>query len=198
MGQKGNRTRQEIVEESLQLFSVKGYFNTSISDLLEATGLTKGGLYGHFRSKEEVWVAAYDRAVEIWKAVVFAGVTEIDDPLERVLKTVENDLLGYVGGEVFAGGCFFFNMLVELSGQRDEMIRRILEGFKRFTLLLGSWLEEAVESGRLPPHVDPAEMADFVVTVLNGAAARYAAQRDPVILEQTLRQLKLHLAPLPG
>lgn len=198
MGQKGNRTRQEIVEASLQLFSVKGYFNTSISDILEATGLTKGGLYGHFSSKEEIWVAAYDRAVEIWKAVVFAGVTEIDDPLERVLKTVENDLLGYVGGEVFAGGCFFFNMLVELSGQSEEMIRRILEGFKRFTLLLASWLKEAVESGRLSSHVDPAEMADFIVTALNGAAARYAAQRDPAILEQTVRQLKLHLAPLPG
>lgn len=198
MGQKGNRTRQEIVEAALQVFSVKGYFNTSISDLLEATGLTKGGLYGHFRSKQEIWVAAYERAVEIWKGIVFAGVAEIDDPLERALKTVENDLLGYVGGEVFAGGCFFFNMLVELSGQSEEMVRRILAGFKRFTLLLASWLEEAVESGRLSPHVDPAEMADFIVTVLNGAAARYAAQRDMAILEQTVRQLKLHLTPLPA
>jgi AcrR family transcriptional regulator len=198
MGQKGSRTRQDIVEASLQLFSVKGYFNTSISDLLEATGLTKGGLYGHFRSKEEIWVAAYDRAVEIWQGVVFAGVAEIDDPLERVLKTVENDLLGYVGGEVFAGGCFFLNMLVELSGQSEAMSRRILEGFNRFTRLLASWLKEAVELELLAPHVDPTEMADFIVTALNGAAARYAAQREPMILEQTVRQLRLHVAQAPG
>ena len=45
---KGEVTRQTIVDESLQLFSVKGYYNTSIKDVLAATGLTKGGLYGHF------------------------------------------------------------------------------------------------------------------------------------------------------
>jgi AcrR family transcriptional regulator len=54
---KGLRTRQEIVEASLQIFSVKGYYNTSISDILQATGLTKRGLYGHFASKEEIWAS---------------------------------------------------------------------------------------------------------------------------------------------
>jgi len=43
MAGKGAKTRQRIIEESLQLFTVKGYFNTSISDILEATDLTKGG-----------------------------------------------------------------------------------------------------------------------------------------------------------
>ncbi|MDZ7665660.1 MAG: TetR/AcrR family transcriptional regulator [Desulfotignum sp.] len=65
---KGTQTKENIVEKSLQLFSVKGYYNTSINDILEATQLTKGGLYGHFKSKDEIWQAAYDRAVEIQKS----------------------------------------------------------------------------------------------------------------------------------
>ena len=73
MPTKGQRTRQEIVEKSLQLFSVKGYYNTSVNDILETTGLTKGGLYGHFRSKEEIWQAAYKRAVEIWQGTFSPG-----------------------------------------------------------------------------------------------------------------------------
>ncbi len=64
---KGAQTKEKIIETSLHLFSVKGYYNTSINDILEATQLTKGGLYGHFKSKDELWQAAYDRAVEIWK-----------------------------------------------------------------------------------------------------------------------------------
>ena len=44
MAGKGTRTRQNIIEKSLQLFCVKGYYNTSINNILEATGLTKGGL----------------------------------------------------------------------------------------------------------------------------------------------------------
>jgi TetR/AcrR family transcriptional repressor of nem operon len=66
MSAKGKLTRRNIIEKALQLFSVKGYFNTSISDILQATGLTKGGLYCHFKSKEEVWRAVYEHAVEIW------------------------------------------------------------------------------------------------------------------------------------
>ena len=82
MAGKGEQTRQKIIEKSLQLFSVKGYFNTSINDILEATALTKGGLYGHFSSKEDIWYAVYDEAVEIWKRNVFKGIRDNSDPLE--------------------------------------------------------------------------------------------------------------------
>ena len=74
MANKGIQTRRNIIEKSLQLFSVKGYYNTSVSDILNATGLTKGGLYGHFASKEDIWYAVYDEAVTIWKAIVFKGI----------------------------------------------------------------------------------------------------------------------------
>lgn len=77
----------------------------------------EGGLYSHFDSKEALWNAAYERAVEIWREIVFKGVRKVSDPLDRIAKTIENDLRDYCCGEVFEGGCFFFNMLVELSGQ---------------------------------------------------------------------------------
>src|SRR5512136_946643 len=86
----GSRTRDQIIDEALQIFSVKGYYNTSISDILAATGLTKGGLYGHFASKEELWGAAYERAVAIWRGIVFKGAREVADPVARIEKVVEN------------------------------------------------------------------------------------------------------------
>jgi AcrR family transcriptional regulator len=76
MRKDGRETRQNIIEKSLQIFSVKGYYNTSISDIMAATGLTKGGLYSHFDSKEALWNAAYERAVEIWKGIVFKRVAD--------------------------------------------------------------------------------------------------------------------------
>ena len=78
---------KEIIEKSLHLFSVKGYYNTSINDILLATNITKGGLYGHFQSKEEIWYAAYDQAVSIWKNIVFKGIRQIQNPLDRIEKT---------------------------------------------------------------------------------------------------------------
>ena len=140
---KGELTRQTIVEQSLQLFSVKGYYNTSVKDVLEATGLTKGGLYGHFASKEEIWYAVYDQAVSIWRSLVFKGVRQCRDPLERLDTFIQNDMESYLGGDVFDGGCFFLNMLVELSGQSASMSKHILRGFVRLSRLLRLWLEEA-------------------------------------------------------
>jgi AcrR family transcriptional regulator len=194
MADKGERTRRRIIAEALQLFSVKGYFNTSISDLLAATHLTKGGLYCHFLSKEEIWYAVYDEAVDVWRRTVFTEVREVADPLRRIEKTCANVLEHYLEAEIFDGGCFFVNMLVELSGQSTAMTRHILKGFVGFARLFQSWLEEARRAGMLRPKLAPREVANFIVITLNGAATLFAASRDPALLHRTNRQLRMYLA----
>jgi len=196
MTTKGTRTRQNIVDRSLQLFTVKGYFNTSISDILEATGLTKGGLYGHFKSKEDIWYAVYDQAVSVWREIVLNTISSVDDPIERIERTVENDMRDYLGAEVFEGGCFFFNMLTELSGQSSSMSRHILKGYVRFSRLLQQWLKEADTREMLKPGIDLREVANFIVITVNGAAPLYAASRDPLIWKQTISQLRYYLKEL--
>jgi len=193
MAGKGEQTRRNIVERSLQLFSVKGYFNTSVNDILEATDLTKGGLYGHFASKEDIWYSVYDEAVSIWKKNVFKGIRDNSDPLERIETFIENDMRNYLGGDVFDGGCFFLNMLVELSGQSATMSRQILRGFVRLSRLLRAWLEEADSIGMLKEGLNPKEIANFILISLNGAAALYISIRDASILEQTVRQLRFYI-----
>jgi len=193
---KGEQTRRKIIEKSLQLFSVKGYFNTSVNDILDATGLTKGGLYGHFASKEDIWYAVYDEAVETWKRNVFKGIRDNSDPLERVEMFIENDMRDYLGGDVFDGGCFFLNMLVELAGQSATMSRQILKGFVRLSKLLRTWLEEAESKGMLKQGLDLKEIANFILISLNGAAALYMSSRDASILDQTIAQLRFYIHQL--
>ena len=190
---KGTQTRRNIIEKSLQLFSVKGYYNTSVSDILAATGLTKGGLYGHFASKEDIWYAVYDEAVSIWKGIVFNGIRNDSNPVKRIEKFIENDINDYLGADVFEGGCFFLNMLVELSGQSASMTKQILRGFVRLSGLLRSWLEEADRRGMLQADLDFKEIANFIIISLNGAAALYISSRDRLILEQTVRQLRVYI-----
>ena len=118
MANKGVQTRRKVIEKSLQLFSVKGYYNTSVSDILEATGLTKGGLYGHFASKEDIWYAVYDEAVNTWKSIVFKGIRNNSDPLKRIEKFIENDIRQYLGADVFDGGCFFLTCWLNFPDSR--------------------------------------------------------------------------------
>src|SRR5690606_3252465 len=61
---KGERTREQVIEKAAALFNRVGYQATSISDVMHATGLQKGGIYRHFDSKEALGLAAFDYAVE--------------------------------------------------------------------------------------------------------------------------------------
>ena len=196
MATKGIQTRRKIINESLQLFSVKGYYNTSVSDILAVSGLTKGGLYGHFASKEDIWYAVYEEAVSIWKGIVFKGIRNNSDPLKRIEKFIENDMRDYLGTDVFEGGCFFLNMLVELSGQSASMSKQILRGFVRLSGLLRSWLQEADQKGMLRENLNLKEVSNFIIISLNGAAALYISSRDRNILDQTVQQLRFYIEQL--
>ena len=196
MTTKGDLTRQHILEKSMQLFSVKGYFNTSIDSIVTAAGLTKGGLYGHFRNKQEIWYAVHAECVRIWKNIVFQGVRDIPDPLARIERVIENSLKNYLGAGVFEGGCLLLNSLVELAGQSPTMSNHVLEGFKAFAELLHLWLEEAEQQGMLSDGLSLDQIADFLVVSLNGAAPLYAASQDPAVWQHTLAQLHFYLNSL--
>ena len=196
MATKGTETRRNIIEKSLQLFCVKGYYNTSINDILEATGLTKGGLYGHFSSKEDIWYAVYDEALRVWRLAIFEGIHSKSSPLERIETFIENDIKNKLGNDIFEGGCFFHSMLVELSGQSDAMSRHIMAGFMQLDGLLCSWLEQADQQGMLKQGLNFKEIANYIIISLNGAAALYASSRDPAILDHTVRQLRFYIRQL--
>jgi len=196
MTAKGEQTRKNIIEKSMQLFSAKGYFNTSIADVVQATGLTKGGLYGHFHNKQEIWYAVYDECVRLWKSIVFQGVRDISDPLARIDQVMENSMKNYLGAGVFEGGCFLLNSLVDLAGQSPTMSDRVLAGFQGFSALIRRWLEEAEQQGMLKEGLNLGEIANFMVISLNGAAPLYAASQDPAVWQQTLAQLRFYIKNL--
>jgi hypothetical protein len=57
---KAEKTRAFIIEKAAPIFNMKGFAGTSMADLTEATGLTKGAIYGNFENKDEVALAVYD------------------------------------------------------------------------------------------------------------------------------------------
>jgi len=196
MLKKGTRTKQIIIHKSLNLFSLKGYYNTSVQDILEATNLTKGGLYGHFKSKEDIWYAAYDEAVTTWTQIVFQDTRHLKDPLERIDKVIDNDLRNYLGADIFTGGCFFLNMLVELSGQSDAMGKHVRHGISGFSNIITKWLEEADDKGLLKSGLNIKDVSEFIIVSLNGCAALYPVTHDPGIWKLTLRQIRFYIRAL--
>ncbi len=70
---KGEKTRENIILKSAELFNQKGYAGCSMNDIMEATGLQKGGIYRNFKNKDEIALEALDYAIE----TVFQHFSEV-------------------------------------------------------------------------------------------------------------------------
>nr|WP_162427189.1 TetR/AcrR family transcriptional regulator [Pontibacter pudoricolor] len=109
---KAERTRQYIIEQAAHLFNQRGYSGTSLQDIMAATGLTKGGIYGHFESKEEIALAAFNYAsgiiLQLLSQTVNAHQTAVAK-LEALLDFYKK----YLISPPITGGCPVLNTSVE-------------------------------------------------------------------------------------
>lgn len=169
---KGERTRQHIIETAAPLFNQHGFAGASMADLMEATGLEKGGIYRHFSSKDELAVAAFDHAVELQTARIRELVLHETTAVGR-LAAVCRAMANSYGDPVVVGGCPLLNTAVECDDgntavhaelrTRTRRAMRRLIGYARKIIIAG------VESGELQPSVDPSAEAETLVATLEGA-----------------------------
>src|SRR5258708_40191969 len=73
---KGEQTREMILERSAEVFNRKGYFGASMADIMEATGLEKGGIYNYFQGKDDLALQAFDYSVDLVRQEFAAGIKE--------------------------------------------------------------------------------------------------------------------------
>ncbi|UCG11850.1 MAG: TetR/AcrR family transcriptional regulator, partial [Deltaproteobacteria bacterium] len=156
--------KEKIIQESLRLFSTKGFAGTSISEILEAAETSKGGLYNHFRTKEELLSDVLRESRRILREKNLAGLDEIEEPLGKV----ERLLLNYRGrywkdSGNLPGGCIFDRVSVEATEMGDQwphLAEEIDEGFSRLRSMLKNYLDQAKEDGQLRDEANTEDVAD--------------------------------------
>lgn len=86
---RAKRAYRDVFEVAAEVFHRKGYDNTSMSDVADAAGLTKAGLYHHISSKESLLYTILDNGLDLTEAYVVKPLEEIADPIERLAKMIE-------------------------------------------------------------------------------------------------------------
>jgi TetR/AcrR family transcriptional repressor of nem operon len=105
---KGIETRLRIIAQAAPIFNRKGYDGCSLKDILDATGLQKGGLYRHFASKEALGVVAFEYAWGKTTLIATAHLDSIPNSVDKLKAHVDQ----IVSGPVFPGGCPLLNASV--------------------------------------------------------------------------------------
>jgi len=186
--------KERIIEESLRLFSVKGYMSTSTTDIIEAAGTSKGGFYNHFKSKEQLFYEILSAARKIWRERNLHGADAGQRPLERIRIILENYRDRYLAdSKNFPGGCIFVNLAVELSDQAPELAKEVNEGFVRLGRMIKRLLDEEKKSGGIAGSVNTAEAANMIFSGLLGACVLYTSDKSRKRLDSTITSLISYL-----
>jgi TetR/AcrR family transcriptional repressor of nem operon len=186
--------KERIIYEALKQFSAKGFLSTSVTDILDAVGTSKGGFYNHFKTKDQLFLTTLSEARKIWREKNLFGVDEIKRPVDKIRKILENYRDRYLTDyENLPGGCIFVNLAIELNDQRPELAQEVNEGFVRLKRMMKRLLEEEKNSGNINKEIDAAQVTEMIFSGLLGACVMYTSDKSRDNLFLTIGALIEHL-----
>lgn len=174
---RGERTRQAILREAVDVASVEGLEGLSIGRLSAALGVSKSGLFAHFGSKQELQLETIDAAAELFEREIADAVQGLDSGLPRLLGLFDA-WLAYFRHEVFRGGCFFTNVQAEFDARPGPVRDRIAAQNGRWLAALLRQVQSAQSRGEIRSDAN-AELLAFEIDAFGrGANSRYQLHGD--------------------
>jgi TetR/AcrR family transcriptional regulator, transcriptional repressor for nem operon len=164
---KGEQTRQEIIRKAAPIFNQRGYAGAALSDLMEATGLEKGGIYRHFESKQQLAAEAFDYAWKLALDTRFEGAQEIPNAVDRLKQLVRNFRDRRAG--LVPGGCPLLNTAIDSDDGNPQLREKARRALSFWLDSLRSIVEEGRQRGEIRRDVDPADLATLIVSTLEGS-----------------------------
>ena len=189
---KAQETRDKIVQQAAELFNTKGYSGASISDIMQATGLKKGGIYNHFKSKEELALFAFDYAFQCVSQRLRDALRTQGSAKEK-LTAVVSTYLSYIEDPPIAGGCPILNAAVESDDIHSALRDRVRQAMNSWRSLISRLVEKGIAKGEINPKVVPEEVATIVISTIEGAIVMSKLYRDPIHLKIAVKHLQEYL-----
>ncbi len=190
MSTKAERTTAYIIETVAPVFNKHGYVGTSMSALTDATGLTKGALYGNFENKEALALSAFQYNSK-------RLLSEIDNQLNiegTSLDKINQFILFYRNYDVYTadiGGCPILNIGVDAQHNNKLLAAATKETIQEIEGKIALVLENGVNSGELKLPVTPLQFAKQLYTMITGAVAMATMTKDRKYLINTVAYLSV-------
>lgn len=186
---KAEETKQKIIQEVAELFNKKGYYATSLGDLIKATGLSKGSIYGNFANKEEVAVQAFRYNVDILMGLFKTEAERCENSIDRLLAYVkvyrnENENI------ILRGGCPLLNTLVDsdnINGTLKELSISVLEKWKQ---RIETVINEGIMKGEIKKEVESSNTADLMISLFEGAGILTRTSGDECYMNSALNHIE--------
>jgi TetR/AcrR family transcriptional regulator, transcriptional repressor for nem operon len=189
---KAETTKAHIIQQAAILFNQKGYAGSSIADIMEATGLKKGGIYNHFQSKDDIALQAFDYAVSLMQKKVWNAVKKETNAISR-LKALMQVHVDYIDNPPVAGGCPILNTAIE-SDDAYPLLR------DRCSLAMDSWrnliiriVQQGIKKQEIKANIEPEMVASFLISAIEGGIMMSKLYQDRIHLQRVIFSLNSYV-----
>ena len=165
---KATVTRQFIIGKTAPVFNTKGYNGTSLNDLTEATGLTKGSLYGNFDNKEEIAIAVFHYSMERVRETARLKMEKVKSSKDKLLALLDF-YSQYVFSSPIPGGCPLMNNAVEADDQHVFMKKAVATEIKKTIDVIAGLLVKGKREGEFINSINEKEIANLFFCSIEGA-----------------------------
>ncbi|MFQ3575991.1 MAG: TetR/AcrR family transcriptional regulator [Cytophagales bacterium] len=186
---KSERTKLFIVERAAPVFNEKGYAGTSLSDLENATGLTKGSIYGNFESKDEVALAAFDYNFNRVTLYIKDKILATDNSIERLLvyPKVYRDFLKI---PFLKPGCPILNTSTEADDTHPKLKERAANALAFWKTSIENQIKRGIQRGEIKEDTNPTEFAVILMSLIEGAIMQAKVTGKPTELRIAMNYLE--------
>lgn len=163
---KGEETRQFIIEKAAPIFNTKGIAATAMSDIMEATKLSKGSMYVHFENKDVLACAAVDHNMKILSSKLQVALSKSKTAKEELLTYIDF-FINPLNPPVF-GGCPILNFGTEADDTNPIIKEKVNYAIKSAQKLLENIISKGIENGEFKPDWKASEFAIAMFAMLEG------------------------------
>lgn len=182
---RSESTRQFIIETTAGIFNTKGYAGTSMSDLTEATKLTKGSIYGNFENKEEVALAAFEYNQSMRVELLTKKVNSCKTYKEKLLTHIAM----YDGSSknlITPGGCPLMNTAVEADDTHETLRKKAAEGMMQWKNAIVQLIKEGIATKEFRKDTDANRLGLTLFALIEGAILIGKATKNTTYLHSIL------------
>ncbi len=186
---KGEQTRAMILARVAPLFNQQGYFGASLSAIMQETGLEKGGIYNHFKSKEQLALEAFDYAYAILDQRIRAALAGKKHALER-LSAMLSYFQSWIDDPPIAGGCPILNTAIEADDAHPALRERARQAMDELCGTIQHILSKGIERGEIRSDVDADAWASVMIAMLEGAIMMSRLYQDSVHMRRAVEHMR--------
>ena len=177
MARNSELTKQLIIDKALPIFNTKGYNAASISDITNATGITKGAIYGNFKNKDEVATAAFEKGVQIvTSAIAYRIKKQKTAPAKLMAMLLYYE--EYIQRSPIPGGCPVLNSSIEADDSLPFLRSKIIRSIALIKDSLVKIVNRGIQEGQIKKGIDAEEFAISFYATIEGAISLSRIEGD--------------------